>query len=222
MRKTDTTPPPPIVVVSEAPRPPPPPPAPAHREPGHEIALRRLQFLTAVPSMDRQHEPEWPDGYVAAATAGLTLTEHERRHLRMVAASFVRGHHNPLPHITTLVKSETPDALNAIVASFRHLNRSAPDQAEEVLQWLHELSGGHPPAPPAHAQVHAPRSHVHAPAPARAPAHPSYAATSSPAPPPRVVTVATPRAAPAAPKQAHDEAHTNVRSLGALDDMFKD
>jgi hypothetical protein len=200
-RGPETSPPPPIVVVSRPARPAPPPP-PRPREPAYDTALRRLQFLTAVPSMDRQHEPEWPDGYLKAATAGLEVTPFEVRHLRMVAASLVKGHHSPEGIITRLLKVETPGDLEALVTRFRHLNHSMLENAEEVVQWMGVISAGYPSV--AHPQPYAPP-------PARAP-------VASAAPPP---AHRSPTPAPTV-KLATQETHTNVRDLGALDDMFKD
>lgn len=190
--------PPPIVLVSRPTR---PAPAPAShpREPAHETALRRLQFLTAVPSTGRQHEPEWPDAYLDAATAGLEVTPMEVRHLRMVAASFVKGHHSPEGIITRLVKMETALDLEALVARFRHLNRRMSEDAEEVLKWMGETSAGllrfaHP-RPHATATAHAPAAHA-----------------ASPRAPQAAGTV----------KLATHDTPTNVRDLGVLEDMFKD
>ena len=152
--------------------------------------------------MNRQQELEWPDAFLEAATAGLEVTPFEVRHLRMVAASFVKGHHNPEAIITRLLKVETPRDLEALVERFRYLNRSVAEHAEEVLQWMGEIAAGHP---------HIEHLPFHAPAPARVP--PAYAASAS-----------APRAPEPAPKikPATPEPHTNVRDLGALDDMFKD
>lgn len=200
-RRPETSPPPPIVVVSRPARPAPPPPL-QPREPAYDTALRRLQFLTAVPSIDRQYEPEWPNAYLEAAIAGLEVTPFEVRHLRMVAASLVKGHHNPEGIITRLLKVETPRDLEALVARFRHLNDSMPENAEEVIQWMGAISAGYPLV--AHSQPHAP-------GPARAPV---ASAASPPAP-------RSPKPAPTVKLAAH-ETHTNVRDLGALDDMFKD
>lgn len=178
------------------------------------MAHVRLQFLTAVPSMDRQHDPAWPDQYLDAATAGLEVTDHERRHLRMLAVSYVRGHHSPSPVITRLIKTETSRDLDMLVEWFRHLNRSAAENAEEIVQWVQELRVGQPrPAP---APLQAPT-----PAPVVGPAA-AYAASPPLARPPRVTTMDAPRPASATSKQGSEEAPANVRSLGALDDMFKD
>lgn len=199
-----SAPPPPIVLVS-APRQPPRLPAPPPRDSDYELALLRLQFLTAVPSMDRQRQPEWPEDFLATATDGLTVSADESRLLRMVAASFVRGGHHPSPVITGLVKAEAHHDLDALLARFLHLNRHMADAAAEILRWVDEHRKGHHPRPPPPA---------HAPSP---PAHPPAArAASSRTPAP------APARAPAAAKPPPQEGPANHRGLGALDDMFKD
>jgi hypothetical protein len=60
---------------------------------------------------------------------------------------------------------------------------------------------------------------MHPPPPAHTPA--AIAHGRAPAAPPRVATVAASKPTPAA-KHTTDEGHANARSLGALDDMFKD
>ena len=197
--RSSPLPPPPVVVVAPRKGPAAPPPL-VPREADYDIALRRLQFLTAVPSVNRHHEQEWPDSYLVAATAGLDILPLDEKHLRMVATSIVKGHHSPSPIIGPLVKGEAPADLDTLLHRFIELNRNAPDFAQEVLNWVNERRGHTAPAPKAPPQRdEPPRTRAPAPAWTRAASGARQAGASEPAP---------------------QSASANVRDMGALDDMF--
>lgn len=131
-----TSTPPPIVVVPSPPRQP-MPPVPAASD--YELAVLRLQFLTAVPWIERQRDPDWPNAFLEAAFEGLVLEEQERRRVRMAAASYVRGTHSPDLVIKDLVSRAAHEDLDRLLERFLHLNRHMPEAAAEVVRQVNEL-----------------------------------------------------------------------------------
>ncbi len=197
--------PPPIVIVSSAgPHASPQPPA-ALAHSGYETALVRLRFLTAVPSMTREHDPRWPDGYLDAAAANLQLAETERKLLRLCSASYVRGSHNPLQLIPDLLRGASIGDVEQLIDQFRWLNQDAPAEALELIvgEVRSRMLGATPPFVVRPVET---GSWTRAPV-AAAPARPS--------PPPDVDT-------PAPNSNSAQQPAANVRELGALGDMFDD
>ena len=188
----------------------PKPLAPAHQsgtESDYDLCVERLQFLTAVPSLRRHRDPEWPSGYIAAAVEGLSIGVRERGLLEQAANDCVRGGHYPLPLVKSLVASRAHHDLDGLLVHFRRLNRDAIGSVEDIVRWVQEHKGEqHLPAP---------------------------AVKVVPQVPARLAAVAATQAARSAPVRivadeapitsaAPDRPEPIVRNLGALDDMFED
>lgn len=100
----------------------------------HALARLRLELLTAIPST-RRRPPLWPDAFLQAATAGLTLDSAERKLLRCYAASFAFGTHAPDSAIRLLAKSVRSEEWTALLPAFVRLNEPVASAADidEVL-----------------------------------------------------------------------------------------
>lgn len=171
----------------------------APRPSDYHLAVLRLQFLTAVPSVERRTMPAWPKGYLDAATRGLSLRPQELTFLAALATGHCMGNHSPVDSISQLELALTREEWDALVEDFRALNPFQPDLvgaiAEQVSQFGSWPSKGvwqSTPAPSSRADV------------------PPLSGGS-------VHSEPTPKAA-AARVVGNDI--QNVRSLGALDDMF--
>lgn len=132
----------------------------------YELALMRLEFLTALPSLDREHSPLWPEAFVEVAVRGLELEPHQRAILGVVAQNFRRGFHD-IVHVAARLRP-----------------RLAPAQWAELLAELERLNSENAALPVALAHLEgrpAPTPAAAAPVPAPRPAPPRVA---PPAPPP--------------------------------------
>jgi hypothetical protein len=163
----------------------------------YELALLRLEFLTATPCAARGHDPMWPDAFLDAATRGLDLDDRSLRYLRLAARSFVSGSHDAMGRVTRLTRALHADEWPLLLLDFERLNPEAdPDAVASVVRYASELAS----IPTAPVATVAPPAPSHAPRP-----HPTHA-------PPRA---ASPRLA-ASPPQGGD------RNLGPLKNMFDD
>lgn len=171
----------------------------------YTLALLKLQFLTAIPSIDRQHSPDWPGSFLEAAQRGLVLQPLEMRLLNTVAAGRVRGQHSPFDVITDLTKYLDGNEWAELVNDLRRLNPAMADVVDDIEQYLkHDR---HLPIPQTHLVSNSARS-VSIPLAAHGPA-------------PASTSHAAPRVSSARAAVPH-EAASNHRSLGALDELFDD
>lgn len=109
-------------------------PARAARPSDYNLAVLRLQFLTAVPSVERRTLPSWPDGYLDAATRGLTLHPQERALLRTYAAGRCIGNHSPyesIPHLASVLSATEWETL---LDDFQALNPFQPDLVQAIVE----------------------------------------------------------------------------------------
>jgi len=171
---------------------------PAARTTPYELAQLRLEFLTAAPSVDRAHDPLWPDAFLNAAARGIDLHEREQRYLRLAANSFVSGSHDPMGRVMRLTRVLHPDDWPLLLLDYERLNPdAAPELVNEVLRHASELA-----------------SLPHEPVVAFAPAPPAPR-PSRPEPAP------LPRAASSG-RHASPPPERDARDLGALKGMFDD
>jgi hypothetical protein len=124
-------------------------PDPAGRSPAtsvtkttpYELALLRLEFLTAAPSIDRARDPMWPDAFLDAATRGIDLDERSRRFLRLAANTFVSGSHDPTVRVTRLTRVLHANDWPLLLLDFERLNPdAAPELVDEVIRHASELA----------------------------------------------------------------------------------
>lgn len=171
----------------------------------YKLAVLRLQFLTAVPTAERGSLPAWPDGYLLAATRGLSLRDQERSLLRAYAAGLCLGNHSPYDAITPLSQVLSAGEWEGLLADFEVLN---PFQ-QELVRAIVDLV----------APVTAPRSQPgswRAPTPVPADMAPADAPLASPQP----MAASGRGGAPA--DTVRDDDPPNKRDLGALAGMFDD
>lgn len=180
----------------------------------YELALLRLRFLTAVPSVSRQRHAQWPEEFVAAAAEGLTLAPAEFGLLRTVSTGLAWGNHSPATLCDDLVKSATHHDLRALIEHLFRLNADLPEAAEEIAQQLQavhlQLLGR-----PINEISSAPRPIISG---LMAP-HPPHTELPSSSPPPGS-NARTLGALDDMFDALEPTPETNVRTLGALDDMF--
>ncbi|TAK27440.1 MAG: hypothetical protein EPO40_17635 [Myxococcaceae bacterium] len=191
------TPPPAVMVVPD------PPGAlsavPLPRVNPYELALLRLEFLTAVPSIARGRDAAWPDEFLDAAARGLELDARSQRFLRLASNTFAAGNHDPMSRVMRLTKVLRADEWPLLLLDFERLN---PDADEAAVQATVRHAGELACLPQEPVAVPA----AVAPAPLRVPL---AAATSE----------ERRRAKTAVPARGGD---TNQRDMGALKSMFDD
>jgi len=171
--------------------------------------VERLQFLTAVPSIHRHRDREWPLEYVAAAVAGLSISAQERGLLERLAAGWVRGSHNPLPLVNSLVDKRDHHDLDGLIGHFRRLNRDTTGAVEEIVRWVEERRNGpRLPAQAANVSPQAASGRIAEAVPAGSLTQSSSARHSA--------------EQAASPPTANDKRKPITRKLGVLDDMFDD
>lgn len=129
----------PLAVVPDPPRQ--QPVASASRPVDYELALLRLEFLTAVPFADRVRDPHWPEAFLDAATRGLELDDRSRRFLGLAAKSFASGSHDPMPRVVRLARVLRPDEWPLLLIDFERLNPDAdPETIALTLRHAEELA----------------------------------------------------------------------------------
>lgn len=159
----------------------------------YEIALLRLQLLTGVPSLEREHGSGWPREFVDAAVRGLQIEAYQHSVLVAVAQTFRRGIHDPFQIAVQLQTRIGAEQWEEVLADFERLNTGNAATAVLLEQLRRGAERGAAAAPPP-------------------PAPPPVVAA-----PPRAAAPAAP--APPAPAQSGG---ADARDLGALEDMFDD
>ena len=170
----------------------------------YNLAVLRLQFLTAVPSVQRRSMPEWPNAYLDAATRGLQLRPQEASLLRAYSAGLSIGNHSPydaIPHLSQVLSATEWEQL---LEAFVQLNPFQPDFVQAIVEQIEPVT-----APKSEARTW--RSAEPAAEDLREPAR-----SSEPARDPVAASARTPT-----PPEPEDPS-TNVRDLGALSGMFDD
>lgn len=99
----------------------------------YNLAVLRLQFLTAVPSVERRDLAGWPDGYMTAATRSLSLQPQELALLRAYAAGLCIGNHSPYDAIPRLTQVLTLTEWEVLLADFRALNPFQPELVGAIV-----------------------------------------------------------------------------------------
>lgn len=99
----------------------------------YNLAVLRLQFLTAVPSAERRSLSAWPGGYLAAATNGLTLRQQEVALLRAYAAGLCMGNHNPYDAIPRLSQILSSTEWESLLTDFQALNPFQPELVQAII-----------------------------------------------------------------------------------------
>ncbi|MEW5850931.1 MAG: hypothetical protein AB2A00_19245 [Myxococcota bacterium] len=99
----------------------------------YELALLKLRFLTAVPSVDRLHQPEWPAGFVARATDGLKLGPVHLRLITTVASTYGMGGHDPMALIPLLLPRLSPTEWERLLGDYQQLNAHSPQFVSDVV-----------------------------------------------------------------------------------------
>jgi hypothetical protein len=111
-----------------------PPPARARND--FELALLRLELLTGVPPLERESSPEWPEAFLAAATAGLDLAAHELATVMATAQQWRRGYHGPFQAAARLRPKLDPELWGQTLRDFEALNHGVRAAVEVVLASL--------------------------------------------------------------------------------------
>lgn len=179
-------------------------PVQAPRPSAYNLAVLRLQFLTAVPSVERRTLAVWPNGYLTAATRGLALQPQELALLRAYAAGLCIGNHSPYDAIPRLTQVLSPTEWETLLSDFQALNPFQPELVQAIVQQVEPITaprssarvwqGAAVPVPDADAEA--------SPSDERS-VEPKAAASTQPSPP------VDPEPGPA-----------NRRDLGALAGMF--
>ena len=178
-------------------------PVQAARPSDYNLAVLRLQFLTAVPSVERRSLPAWPDGYLTAATRGLSLPLHEMSLLRAYAAGLCIGNHSPYDAIPRLTPVLTSTEWETLLDDFQALNPFQPELVRAIVEQVEP--------------VIAPRSSAGVWRRAEAPPAPDLApAPEEPSLQPKAAASTRPRS----PEPTLPEVGANQRDLGALAGMF--
>ncbi|MGE0402499.1 MAG: hypothetical protein AB7T06_37705 [Kofleriaceae bacterium] len=171
----------------------------APRPPDYSLAVLRLKFLTAVPSVERRTMTEWPDGYLRAATKNLSLRPQETSLLRALSAGLYIGNHSPYEVIPQLTQVLTPLEWNELLDDFAVLNPFQPEFVQAITEQIQP--------------IRTPRTST------------DTWREATPTPPDLIVDEpdtdkhAMPMAAAA---KGAETTETNVRDLGALAGMFED
>ena len=105
----------------------------------YNLAVLRLQFLTAVPSVERRTMAQWPDAYLRAASASLTLRPQEIALLRALSAGLCYGNHSPYDAIPQLTQALTADEWKALLGEFVALNPFQPDFVQAIVTQIQPI-----------------------------------------------------------------------------------
>jgi hypothetical protein len=173
----------------------------------YNLAVLKLQFLTAVPSVERRGMPEWPAAYLEAATRGLQLRQQETTLLPKYAAGLSIGNHSPYDAIPQLAQVLGANEWEQLLEDFVRLNPFQPELVQAIVQQIEPIT-----APRSEAQTW--RDAVPPPADLRESRGPSERPASEP--------LAASSRRPSSASQAPAKPATNVRDLGAIPDMFED
>jgi len=111
----------------------------APRPPDYSLAVLRLKFLTAVPSVERRTMSEWPDGYLRAATKKLSLRPQETSLLRALSAGLCIGNHSPYEVIPQLTQALTPAEWNELLEDFAVLNPFQPEFVQAITEQIQPI-----------------------------------------------------------------------------------
>lgn len=179
----------------------------APRPSDYQLAVVRLQFLTAVPSVERRTMPAWPRGYLDAATRDLSLRPQELMFLAALATGLCIGNHSPVDPISQLELALTREEWDTLAADFRALNPFQPELVGAILEQVSQF--GSWPSRGAWQSASPPSSRGDTPTPAAA----RRSAVS-------LDESLRPALLPKAAVPSEGSETKNVRSLGALDDMF--
>lgn len=106
----------------------------------YNLAVLRLQFLTAVPSVERRGMAAWPGAYLAAATRGLELRPQELALLRAYAAGLCLGNHSPYDAIPQLTQVMTANEWEQLLDEFVALNPFQPDFVRAIVAQIHPVT----------------------------------------------------------------------------------
>jgi hypothetical protein len=182
----------------------------APRPSDYNLAVLRLQFLTAVPSVERRTMPAWPRGYLDSATRGLSLRPQELTLLRALATGLCMGNHSPFDAIPQLEIALSQDEWDTLIADFRALTPFQPELVSAIVEQVSQF-GSWPskgvwqsmPATPSRVETSTQETAYNAPSPSCEPAQ-----ADSPQ-----------KGATATDEKTETK---NVRSLGALGSMFDD
>lgn len=136
-------------VVTEPPRPPAGGPTthPSARLPPdeanfqYEIAKLRLQFLTAVPSVDRLRQANWPGAFLFAACRSLQLPAHAEQMLRTISTTFAFGHHDPRPIVLALAAHLAPEDWQSLLADLALLNAGHTYEVTALAELVARVAG---------------------------------------------------------------------------------
>lgn len=163
----------------------------------YNLALLRLQLLTAVPSFERKHETSWPYAYLEASVRGLAVSRPEANLLQSIAPGLCTGTHSPFPIVQQLMRHLDGPTWEELLADLQQLNAAHPDVVATIVAHVRELRGeAAPPKPPE---------------PVAMPEPVDVSADTQPS-----------TEAKAASRQNHGDApdSLNERDLGPLDSMF--
>lgn len=108
---------------------------------GYALALLRLQFLTAIPDHARPGRANWPDEFIATATAGLHLLPDERTLLTLASASFAMGSQSPFQIAQLLRPFMAPQTWEPLFRDFVLLNNSLGPMAEKTIELVRSSLG---------------------------------------------------------------------------------
>ncbi len=111
----------------------------APRPPDYGLAVLRLKFLTAVPSIERRTMTEWPDGYLGAATKDLSLRPQETSLLRALSAGLCIGNHSPYEVIPQLTQVLSPLEWNELLGDFAALNPFQPEFVQAITEQIQPI-----------------------------------------------------------------------------------
>jgi hypothetical protein len=106
----------------------------------YNLAVLRLQFLTAVPSVERRGMTEWPGAYLEAATRGLELRPQELALLRALAAGLCLGNHSPYDAIPHLTQAMTASEWDQLLDDFVALNPFQPDFVRAIVEQIQPVT----------------------------------------------------------------------------------
>ncbi|MFO0570175.1 MAG: hypothetical protein U0263_31315 [Polyangiaceae bacterium] len=171
----------------------------------YNLAVLRLQFLTAVPSVQRRAMPEWPSVYLEAATRGLHLRPQEETLLRAYSAGLSIGNHSPYDAIPHLSQALSATEWEQLLEDFVALNPFQPEFVQAIVEQIEPVT-----APRSQARTW--KSAEPTPEDLREPTKSSE--------PSRERAAASGRSTSVAPEP--EQPGTNVRDLGALSGMFDD
>jgi hypothetical protein len=169
----------------------------------YQLAVLRLQFLTAVPSVERGNMSEWPGAHLAAATRGLTLLPEEVTLLVVFANGLRMGHHSPYDAIPQLTQALSPGEWALLIADFIALNPFQRELVAAIVETVAPIAGDQGDWRPA------------APLPDDLQESPAAVAPHAPEP----LAASGRRTPSAAPPR---EPATNVRDMGVLASLFDD